>query len=179
MRHAVSLVDLDLPRAAALHELVAKAALPRSRLGDHADDLCVPRNRSLERRLESRHLALAADELGEASCVGHLQARPHPAHALELEDTDRLRQTPHLVPPEIAQSEEPLAYLGGPFRQVDSPRLGDLLHPRRQVGRMPQRRVVHPEVVTDLPDHDFSRVEAHSYREADALPDAQLVRITA
>ncbi len=64
---AVRLVDGDLPRAAALGELVAEAALARSRLGDHADDLRVPRDRPLERRLESGHLALAADELREAA----------------------------------------------------------------------------------------------------------------
>jgi hypothetical protein len=55
--------------------------------------------------------------------------------------------------------------------------LGDLLHPRRQVGRVPERSVVHPQIVADLPDHHLSRVEAHSHREADPLADAQLIRV--
>jgi len=45
---------------------VAKPALSRSGLGDHPDDLRVPRDRPLERGLENGHLALAADELGKA-----------------------------------------------------------------------------------------------------------------
>ncbi|HSD11512.1 MAG TPA: hypothetical protein VLF14_11025, partial [Candidatus Binatia bacterium] len=61
--------------------------------------------------------------------MGDLQAGAHSPYALELGHADRLRQTPHLVPTEIAQSEEPSAYLGGRFREVDPPRLGDLLHP--------------------------------------------------
>ena len=44
---------------------------------------------------------------------------------------------------------------------------------------MAERRVVHPQVVADLPDHDLARVEAHPYREADPLADAQLVRVAA
>jgi len=43
---------------------------------------------------------------------------------------------------------------------------------------MAERRVVHPEIITDLPDHDLSRVEAHSYREIDPLADAQRIRVT-
>jgi hypothetical protein len=83
-----------------------------------------------------------------------------------------VRQTLHLVPAQIAQREEPLAHLRGRLGEVDPPRLGDLFHPRCQVGRMAERRVVHPEIVADLPDHDLSRVEAHPYREVDPLADA-------
>jgi hypothetical protein len=42
MGHPVPLIDLDLPRAAALYKLVADAALAGSRLGDYPDDLRVP-----------------------------------------------------------------------------------------------------------------------------------------
>ena len=86
MGYTVSLVDLDLPRSTALHKLVAKAAFAGSRLGDYADDLRVPRYPPLECRLQSRHLALTSDELGEAARSGDLESGPHPAHTLELED---------------------------------------------------------------------------------------------
>ncbi len=179
MGHAVPLIDLDLPRAATFGEFVAEAALAGSRLGDDANDLRVPRDRLPECGLQNGHLAQTSDELREAARTGHLETTAHPPHTLELEHTDRLRQATHLVPPQIAQNEEPLAHLRRRLRDVDPPRLCDLLHPRRQVGRVSERRVVHPEVVADLADHDLSRVEAHPYREADPLADAQLVRITA
>src|SRR5262249_16865549 len=68
---AVALVNRDLPRAAALSELIAKPTLPGPRLGNYPDDLRVPRDRLLERRLQSRHLALASNELSETARAGH------------------------------------------------------------------------------------------------------------
>ena len=38
-------------------------------------------------------------------------------------------------------------------------------------------RVVHAQVVADLPDHDFARVEPHAHREAEPLLPPQLVRV--
>jgi hypothetical protein len=53
VRHRMSFVDGDSPRAAALHELVAKSALARSRLGDYADDLRISRDCPLKCGLQS------------------------------------------------------------------------------------------------------------------------------
>src|SRR5262245_29832728 len=92
MSDAVRLVDGDLPRAAALGELVAEPTLPGSRLGDDADDLRVSRNCLLERGLKRGHLALTSDELAEAAGAGHVEAGSHAAHALELEDVRRIVQ---------------------------------------------------------------------------------------
>ncbi len=89
-----ALVDGDLPRAAALGELVAEPALAGPGFGDHADDLRVPRDRLLERRLQSGHLALAADELGEAARVGNVEPRPQSAHTLELDRREAARSAP-------------------------------------------------------------------------------------
>ena len=177
--NAVRLVDRDLARATALGELVAEPALSRSRFGDHADDLRVPRNRLLERGVQSRHLALASDELGEAACAGDVEAAVHAAHALELEDVQRIV---HSFDPSFTKVAE-LKVTRDQLRSVlgEIGRVGgrDLLHPRRQVGRMSKRRVVHPQIVANLPDHDLSRVEAHAYREADPFADTQLVRVAA
>jgi hypothetical protein len=86
VRRAMALVDEDPARTTTLDELEAEAALTHARIGDNADDLPVPCDRLLERRLENRHLALAADELGEAARMGDIEAGPHPPHTLELED---------------------------------------------------------------------------------------------
>src|SRR5438093_7966673 len=92
MGDAVRLVDGERARAATLHELVAKAALARSRLGDHADDLRVARDCPLERRLQSRHLATPANELREAARVRDVEPGSHPPHTLELEDVQQVAQ---------------------------------------------------------------------------------------
>ena len=52
--------------------------------------------------------------------------------------------------------------------QIGPAGLGELLHSRRQADRVPLRRVVHPQVVADLPDHDLAGVEAHAHREVES-----------
>jgi hypothetical protein len=47
-----------------------------------------------------------------------------------------------------------------------APRLGHLLEPCRQVGRVPDRRVVHTQVITNLPHHHEPRVQAHAHLQA-------------
>src|SRR5262249_4557785 len=151
----------------------------RTRPTDHPADLSAPPYRALKGGLESGHLILAPHEFGKAACPRHVETTAHPPDPFELEHTHWLRHTPHLVSPQIVQSEEPLTCLSGRLRKIDPPRLRNLLHPRRDVGRMPERRVVHAEVIHDLPDHDLSRVEPHPHREVDPLPDAQLICIAA
>jgi len=77
VRHAVRLVQGDLPHAAALGKLVAKAALPRPRLGDDSDDPRVPRDRLRERGLQRSHFSLPSDEPREAPRAGHVETGPH------------------------------------------------------------------------------------------------------
>ena len=174
---SVPLVDRDLPRTAALHELVAKSALARSRLGDDPDDLRVSRDRSLQRRLQSGHLALAADELGETARVGHLQARPHPTHALEIEDVQRFVQPLDPSFPQVSEHEVAGDELRRMLGQQGLPRLGDLLHSRGQADRVPLRRVVHPQIIADLPDDDLTGVEAHPDGEVEGVLESHLVRV--
>ena len=45
---------------------------------------------------------------------------------------------------------------------------GRVLQPRRQTHRVPLRRIVHAQVVADLADHHFARVEAHADGELEA-----------
>src|SRR5262249_34743453 len=144
---AVRLVDGDLPRAAALGELVAEPTLAGSRLGDDAHDLCIPRNRLLERRLQSGHLTLTSNELGEAACSRHLKASTHPSHTLELEDVQRIVKpfdTSFTQVPELKVTGDELRSVLGEIGRIGG---RDLLHPRRQIGRVPEGRVIHPEIV--------------------------------
>jgi hypothetical protein len=62
VRNAVRLEDREASFSATLEELEAEAALPEPGLADDADHLRVPLNRTCQRRFQSRHLVLAADE---------------------------------------------------------------------------------------------------------------------
>jgi len=53
-------------------------------------------------------------------------------------------------------------------REQDRPRQGRLLHTRGQVGRLPHRRVVHPQVAADRPHDHLARVQT----DANLYPDA-------
>src|SRR5262249_51840644 len=161
--------------AAALDELVAKPALARPRLGDHAYDLRVPRNRLLESSLQSGHLALAPDELGEAARAGHVETGPYAAHALELEDVHWIARSPDPSFAKISERKVARNQLRGVFREIDRVGCRDLLHARGKADRMALRRVVHPEVVADLSDDDLAGIEAHSDGEVEAALEAKLV----
>ena len=64
----------------------------------------------------------------------------------------------------------------GRLRDEDVSGLGRLLHPRRDVGRVPYRGVVHAQVVADAADHHQARVEPLPHQEGDALGAAKLLR---
>jgi hypothetical protein len=100
------------------------------------------------------------------------------ADALELVDPDRLLDSLDRELPEVLKLDEPLDQLGGVLGEVGLPRLGDLFHSRCQARGVPESRVVHPQIVADLPDHDLARVESHPHREADPLRETKLVRVT-
>jgi hypothetical protein len=70
------------------------------------------------------------------------------------------------------------AQLRSVFCQQGLTRLVKLLHRRREPHGVALRRVVHPEIVADLSDHDLSRVEAHTNGETKPPLDAHLIRPT-
>src|SRR5262249_49176750 len=140
---AVSFIDLDLPPSAALHKLVAKAALAGSRIGDDADDLCMPRDRLLEGSLERGHLALAANELGEAARSRHLKASTHPSHTLALEDVQRIVQSFDASFTQVAELKVTRNELRRVLREIGRIGRRDLLHARREPDGMALRRVIH------------------------------------
>jgi hypothetical protein len=57
--------------------------------------------------------------------------------------------------------------------------LGELLHALCEADRMALGRVVHAQVVADLADHHFARVEPHAHGEAQAVAPPEFVRVAA
>jgi hypothetical protein len=173
----VRLVDGEAAGAAALGELVADAALPDARLGHDSYDLPVAVERSCQHRLQRRDLAVAPDEAREAARPGNFDWSMQSADSLEVVDLDRNTHSLQLERPEVTKAEETRdesRRLGG---EISPARLGELLHALRQPHGMSLSRVVHAEIVTDLPDHDFARIESHANGEVEGGGSAELVRV--
>jgi len=71
--------------------------------------------------------------------------------------------------------------LGEPQRlggQPDRPRRSELLHPRREVRRLADGRVVHAQVTSDRPDDDLAGVEPHADLHLQAVRSPQLVGVS-
>src|SRR5262249_21158723 len=99
----VRCVDRDSPRAAALGELEAEAALAEAREGDAADDLTVAFDRPRERRLECGHLIGTANEARESPRARHLEFRAELPDSLKLVNPNRLLHSLERESPEILQ----------------------------------------------------------------------------
>ena len=67
----------------------------------------------------------------------------------------------------------------GRGRQANRPGRGQLLHARRQMRRLPHRRVVHVQVVANGADHHFPGVEPHPDAHLDAVGAAHRFRVLA
>jgi hypothetical protein len=105
VRDALTLVDLDLARTAALRELPAQATLPRPGLGDDADHLPMSLQRLFEGGRESRHLRRPPDEAREPARPRAIEPAADGPEPLQGEDADRLADTLQREGPEVAQRE--------------------------------------------------------------------------
>ena len=174
MRQAAAREDGDAARPCALGELVAEPALPDPGLAHDRDGPALPG------RVEHHHLALAADERGEAASgvqrreTGRDRARAlqrveqNPlAHALQREDT------------EILEREEAADEARGVVRQVDRVGGRDLLDPLGEPDGVSDRGVLPPHVVPDRADDRLARVEPHANRKIEAALTAERLRVAA
>ena len=97
--------------------------------------------------------------------------------AHQLKDLDGLVQPLHRHRPQGSDLHQALDQPQGGSGQPDTPRHGHLLHARRQVGGLPDRRVVHMQVVANGPHHDFPGVEPHAHAQLQATGAAYLFGI--
>jgi hypothetical protein len=164
---------------AARNKLETEAALTDSGSGHNADHLTAPAERALQGGLESLHLPLSADELGQAPRLRHFQARSEPARALELVDSSGRRKPLHGESAEVAKREITGDQPGRGLAHVDASRIGELLEPRGEAHGLPLRRVVHPQIVADLADHDLARMDADSRCERQTVAALHVLGVTA
>ena len=148
-----------------MDELVEQARLADAGLADWRDDLTVARSCEIERLLQRSDLGLPTDERRKSARRGGLESSPAGGRGEQLERFDRGGQPSNWDPAKAAHVDQPFDEPECLGREADGARDGKLLHPRRQMGGWPDRRVLHIEVVGDAADHDLARVESDASQD--------------
>src|SRR5438132_2006282 len=160
-------------------QLVEQARLADAGLAHDRDDLAAAAPGPLAALAQKRQLPGAPDQRHEPPLDRDLEARAPPALPGDPPGADRVvdpLDAPHatILGDEVA-AHEPMSGL----TNQDSARRRFRLQPRRQIDRLALRRVVHAEVVADLPHDDGARVQPDAHREVDPALAAQRLGILA
>ena len=119
---------------------------------------------------------VAADQRREPALGGGVQARAAATRAQHLEGVHgRVPLDPLLA--EVERLEEPADRPVRRFADQHAAGAGRLLEPRRDVRRVADRGVVHPQVVADAADDDRARVEADAHPEAGPCAGLELAAV--
>jgi hypothetical protein len=122
---------------------------------------------------------LAPHKAGEAPCSSGLEASTEGARSNQLEHLYRLRHPLDRDGSQRLHLHQALDQPQGRGGQPNCPRRGQLLHAGRQMRRLPHRRVVHVQVVTNGPHHHFAGVQSHPDTQLDAVGAAHRLGILA
>jgi hypothetical protein len=139
--------------------------LPDAGITREEHDLSLPVPHTTEQLRERVELAIASDEGREATLGLDVEPRLAPTCAQQLERVDR-RVPLHgeLAAIERFEVSRDEAMRGG--ADEHAARSGVLLQSRRDVRRVADGGVIHPEIVADLAHHDWTRVESDPHLEA-------------
>src|SRR5262249_39102660 len=151
--------------------------LAHARVSYDGDDLAVALARPVERVLQLLELAFPTHEPRESPPGRGLQPRAGCAGPGQLEYLHRLAQAlyPHRTEPR--DLHQPLGQAQRARTEPNAAGRRQLLHARRQLGRLPDRRVVHAEVAPDRMHDHIARVEADANLYLHAVRPAQLGRV--
>src|SRR5207249_4820268 len=159
-------------------ELEEEARLADARIAGDEDDLAATGLHLGEAVVQGRDLALSADERREPALDGDFEPRAALAWPEHLERADR-RVTLDLPLPEVQRLEVAADRLVRRLGDHHAPRTRGLLHARREVRRVADRGVVHPEVVADPAHDDGPRVDADPHLQTEAALGLELLRVIA
>src|SRR5207249_102736 len=166
------------PRGEPATELEEEARLADARIAGDEDDLAATGLHLGEAVVQGRDLALSADERREPALDGDFEPRAALAWPEHLERADR-RVTLDLPLPEVQRLEVAADRLVRRLGDHHAPRTRGLLHARREVRRVADRGVVHPEVVADPAHDDGPRVDADPHLQTEAALGLELLRVIA
>ena len=135
--------------------------------------------RPLERRLDQRHVVVAADERREPPGTRLVEPRSEAADPFEVEEPDGFANALDRAGAQVLEIEVSVDQPCGVFGEQDMTGLGEGLHPLCQADRVALGGVVHSQVVADLADDDSARVESDPHAEGDAVPSADFCGVRA
>ena len=154
------LQDEPAVHAVGVGELPEEPRLAHARLPDHGDHLAVPQAGPVEGAAELLQLGVAADEAREPP------PRPRPRGGCERRRLPASSNTSTGSPSPLTGTgpsgftcDIALGELQRLGREQDGAGIGELLHPRGQVRRLADGRVVHVQIAADRAHDDFAGVE--------------------
>ena len=137
----------------------------------------MPRPGALQRLTELLQLAVAADEAGEAAGGGRLQPRAHGPCADQLVHLHRLGQPLHRPGAQRVDLHVAFHQLERRGAEDNRARVRELLHPRRQMRRLADGGVVHPQIRADGPHEHVARVQPDADLDGEAVSAAHAVGV--
>src|SRR3989441_7555977 len=159
-------------------ELEEEARLADARIAGDEDDLAATGLHLGEAVVQGRDLALSADERREPALDSDFEPRAALAWPEHLERAAR-RVTLDLPLPEVQRLEVPADRLVRRLGDDHTSGARGLLHARREVRRVADRGVVHPEIVADPAHDDGPRVDADPHLQTEAALGLELLRVIA
>ena len=158
-------------------ELVDEARLAHPRLADDRRHLTVTVAGELLGAAELLQLGVAADEPRQPAPGGRLQAGPRRARPRHLVDLHGVGEPLHRHGAERLHLDVALGQRQRLGRDHDRAGIGELLHPRGQVRRLADGRVVHVEIAADGAHDDLPGVQPDADLDHGRVRASHLVRV--
>ena len=160
-------------------DLPDQARLAHARLPHDRHDLPLAGAGAAQRLAELVQLARAPHEAGQPARRRRVEPRAPRPGAGQLVDLDRRLETLHGHRTQRRDRDESLRETEDVGRQERGVGLGQLLHAGGQMRRLPDRRVVHPQIAPDGPDHHLAGVQADPDLEDDTVAPPDLLGMPA
>src|SRR5437870_4533426 len=152
-----------------LLELEEQAGFPDASRADQHHRLPAPSDGLCPSTPQQSHLPLAAYEDGETAFQREIETRPPLSPALDAKDGDWMRFAFHLPTAAGDALEVGLNQGVGRVAYQQGVGISQALQPRSEVGGVPHRGIVHPQVIADATDDYWARVDPDAYVEGDAV----------
>jgi hypothetical protein len=158
-------------------ELVQQARLAHARIPHAGHHLPLPRPGAGQGLAQLLQLCIAPHKARQATRHRRLQPRAHRPGAQQLVDLDGLRQPLHRHRSQRLDLDVALDQAQRVGGQQGGAGTGELFHARRQMCRLPHRRVVHVQIVADRAHHHRAAVQADADLHVEPLLPPQRLGI--
>ena len=165
---------LDVMR---VHELVIEPRFSDAWFAHDRDNPAASPARFFRGAAELIEFRVAPHEAGEAAHPRRLEPGPCCSGSRELIHFHGLCEPLHRDRADGLHGDVALGKRERVGGEPYGPRGGELLHPRREVGRLADRGVIHPEVAADRAHDDLAGIEPDANLDFDAMGTADLLRV--